>query len=73
MKEYIVQDKHLTILYIDEFDQLFKKSVHQTQISFRIMELADYPKSNLVLIGISNTLDLVYKLSQKYKHDLRHI
>lgn len=29
--------------------------------------------SKLILAGISNTMDLVYKLSQKYKHDLRHI
>lgn len=63
IKEFILSKNEMILLYIDEFDQLFQKSVNQTALAFKLLELADLPKSKLVLIGISNTMDLVYKLS----------
>ena len=73
LKHYLLTKPQFIVLVVDEFDQLFLKSTFQTSLSFKLIELSELLNSRLILVGISNTMDLVYKLSQKYKHDLRHI
>jgi len=40
LKTYFLSQKEFMILIIDEFDQMFLKSSFQTQLSFKLMELA---------------------------------
>lgn len=57
------------ILMIDEFDSLF-----QTQE--KILDLFKYandPKYKLILVGVSNSMELVFKLGKKFKLNLENV
>ena len=70
LKEVITDQssKSPIFLFIDELDNLFGKGDSDSEeIMFEIFNLTEYPNSRMVTIGISNSIDLIVKLSQKKK------
>lgn len=57
------------ILMIDEFDSLFQ---NQEQI-LDLLKYANEPQYKLILVGVSNSMELVYKLSKKFKLNLEKV
>ncbi|KAL4461897.1 hypothetical protein ABPG72_003917 [Tetrahymena utriculariae] len=57
------RSSHLTI-FIDEFDNLFHGS---SQDIFTLFNIACLEKTNISIIGVSNSMEMVFDLSKKYK------
>ncbi|EAR85439.1 AAA family ATPase (macronuclear) [Tetrahymena thermophila SB210] len=57
------RSSHLTI-FIDEFDNLFHGS---SQDIFILFNIASLEKANISIIGVSNSMEMVFDLSKKYK------
>ena len=68
VKHLITQkNSGLVILFIDELDNIFTSNSICNQDLFEVFNLSDYPKSCVITIGISNSIDLIVQLSQKKK------
>ena len=62
------KSKQPIFLFIDELDNLFNQTLFKVNEDlFEIFNLTEYPNSRMVTIGISNSIDLIVKLSQKKK------
>lgn len=55
-----------SVIFIDEIDNLFSRPGSAGEM-LELLKVPKYPNSNIVLIGASNTIDLIVKLNQEYK------
>lgn len=53
------------ILMIDEIDSLCTKYSSTQQDIFEIFKIANNPECKLILIGVSNSMELIYKIGKK--------
>eukprot|EP00026_Physarum_polycephalum_P003045 Phypoly_transcript_03054.p1 GENE.Phypoly_transcript_03054~~Phypoly_transcript_03054.p1 ORF type:complete len:788 (+),score=110.16 Phypoly_transcript_03054:88-2451(+) len=58
LESMLFSEGRMTLLVLDEIDQLMS---HQSTILYRLFEWSSAANSNLILIGIANTLDLVQR------------
>lgn len=57
------------IIFFDEIDNLFNNGTPSIDM-FELFNFANLPQSRLVLLGVSNTMELIFNLSNKHKIDL---
>jgi len=53
-------------MFIDEIDNLFNRPSVAGEM-LELLKMPKYPNSNLILMGASNTIDLIVQLNQEYK------
>jgi len=56
----------LNVIFIDEIDNLFTRPGSAGDM-LELLKIPKYPNSNIILIGASNTIDLIVKFNQEYK------
>jgi Cdc6-like AAA superfamily ATPase len=56
--------KQPALIMVDEFDELFSK-VDEALLA--IFELFTHPRSKLTLVGTSNSMEFIEKVSHKFK------
>ncbi|KAF7488771.1 Cell division control protein 6 -like protein [Sarcoptes scabiei] len=67
LKESIAKSKHMTVLFLDEIDQLKDKNQETLQKIFKLPLLLN---EKIILIGVANALDFTAKLSfLKFNND----
>jgi len=61
-------------MFIDEIDNLFNRTSVAAEM-LELLKIPKYPNSNLILIGASNTIDLIVKLNKEYKvsNEIRNV
>jgi len=52
------------VLFIDEFDNLFSGSSMEI---FTLFNIVKDPSTNCSLIGVSNSMEMIFELSKKHK------
>ena len=62
----MINKKFFSIVFVDEVDNLFEKQNNISEM-LEIFKFAKMKSSNLIFIGVSNTIDLIIKLNEKYK------
>jgi len=61
------------IVMIDEFDSLFKKFSNNLEEILTIFKIANDESCKLILIGVSNSMELIYKIGKKHNKNLEGI
>ena len=61
------------ILMIDEFDSLFTKFSNNLEEILTLFKIANDESCKLILIGVSNSMELIYKIGKKHNANLEGI
>ena len=58
------------VIMIDEIDNLFMKNSSNLQEIIEIFKVSNDPECRFVLVGVSNSMELIYKIGKKYNKNL---
>lgn len=71
LKNCFQTNKENIVLMIDEIDSLFFNSSNDKILD--VFRLSNVKNSKLMIIGVSNSMELLYKIGDKYKTNLHNI
>lgn len=73
LKDYISKFEKNIIIMIDEIDSLFLKPVANQDRILELFKLANLKNSKMMILGVSNSMELIFKIAGKYKVNLQSI